>query len=271
MTVSQAISQYFGGKWEQADWIIQHFCDHHTYVEAYGGMGSVLLQKEPSAVEVYNDKDRLLTNFMAILRNPALREILMQQLALTPYHRGEYWDAVVTMERTVDPIERARLYYQVMRQSISGAPGRAWSKQKTHSRRGMASGNSRWLSGIAGLADAGDRLAQVQIECADALHVIRDYDAPRTLFYLDPVYTPDTCQQGVYRCGMTLDDHVALMDVLQTVKGKVVLSGYANELYDTRLADWKRVERTVPCRSNVNTRGGTAGKPTRVEVLWIKE
>jgi len=42
---------------------------HHTYVEVFGGAANLLLAKEPSAVEVYNDIDSGLVNFFRVIRD----------------------------------------------------------------------------------------------------------------------------------------------------------------------------------------------------------
>jgi DNA adenine methylase len=64
---------------------------------------------------------------------------------------------------------------------------------------------------------------------------------------------------------MTDDDHAELLDVLTRCRGTVVLSGYANALYDRRLAGWQRIERDI-----ANHAGQGAHKQRRTEVLWIK-
>jgi len=42
---------------------------HHTYVEVFGGAANLLLAKDPSPVEVYNDIDSGLVNFFRVLRD----------------------------------------------------------------------------------------------------------------------------------------------------------------------------------------------------------
>ena len=267
--IKHATFQWFGGKWEIADWIISHFpLEYHTYVEPFGGAASVLLKKQPSPVEVYNDLDEHVANFFRVARDHT--DELVRRVALTPYHRGEYWDAVKSIDDEPDDIERARLFILVARQSISGAWGRSWSCQRSHSRRGMASGNSRWLNVAASIYQVADRLMEVQIDCMDAIYVISQYDTDRTLFYCDPPYHPDTCQSGVYRVGMSAGEHEILIKKLEHIKGMAVISGYEHPLYNDILSGWIKVKKEVTCRSNVTVKGAVGKRPSRIECLWVK-
>ncbi len=69
---------------------------------------------------------------------------------------------------------------------------------------------------------------------------------------------------------MSLDDHKRLIAAVLTVKGKVILSGYASDLYDKALRAWNRREVNVLCSSRVMTEGYDTSKkrPERTEVIW---
>jgi DNA adenine methylase len=70
------------------------------------------------------------------------------------------------------------------------------------------------------------RLQQVQIECCDALRIIRSRDETEAFFYLDPPYVGT--DQGHYD-GYTQEDFDALLDILKKLKGKFLLSSYRNK------------------------------------------
>ena len=86
--ITRPALRYYGGKWAVADWVIRHFPHHDCYVEPYGGAGSVLLNKQPSPLEVLNDLDGETVNFFRVLREQP--EALMRAIELTPFSREEY-------------------------------------------------------------------------------------------------------------------------------------------------------------------------------------
>jgi DNA adenine methylase len=260
--------QWCGGKSEMMHWLEPLFPAHHTFVDLCGGSAAVTLLKRPSPVEVYNDLDGELVNFYRVCREKP--EALATLLLFTPYARAEYDGARETLVQG-DDLERARKWAVVARQSMAGAWGRSWSAVVTHSRRGMASGCSRWLHMPEDVLAVPARLAQVQIENLEAGECLAKYDHPEMLAYIDPPYLADTRAANLYRVEMAAEGHVKLLLLLNGAQGKLVLSGYEHSLYHDLLPGW-RVERTlVKCRSNVNSKGGTSARPMREEVVWIKD
>jgi len=81
------IIPWYGGKQRIAADIIPFFPAHRTYVEVFGGTGAVLLQKEPSPVEVYNDLNGALVNMFRVVRDKP--EELDELLKLTLYAKEE--------------------------------------------------------------------------------------------------------------------------------------------------------------------------------------
>lgn len=256
------VSRYFGGKWRLAPWIIEHLPAHDRYVEPFGGMGSVLLQKKPSKIEVFNDIDSKIANLFRILRDPKLAKELGRLIALTPYSREEF---VRSYEYAEDPLESARRFLVRLGMAINPeSPGMfkstgfrvSYGGHTTHS----GSVAAAWRAKPHSLKQIAGRLLDVIIENEPAEKLIRRYDSPVTLFYCDPPYLPSTrSSSGRYGYEMSLNDHEHLIDVLNAVKGSVVISGYANPLYDSRL-NWTRFE-----RADHSWKGGD-----RVEVIWVK-
>src|SRR5690349_9525748 len=95
--------KWHGGKHRLASRITALFPPHNTYVEPFGGAASVLLNKEPSPVEVYNDLDERVSRLFWVLREQG--DELRRRLILTPYSEVEFEHAGVPH---YDEVEQAR-------------------------------------------------------------------------------------------------------------------------------------------------------------------
>lgn len=60
------------------------------------------------------------------------------------------------------------------------------------------------------------------------------------MIYADPPYVLETRTNRHYKHKMTFEDHIELLEVLDSHPGPVLLSGYSHPLYDDRLKHWKR-------------------------------
>ena len=256
---------WYGGKYYMAKDIIEIFPKHKMYVEGFGGAGHVLFRKEKSELEVYNDLHSGLYLFFKLLREN--NEEFIRRLSLTPYSREEFENSKRWMYED-DEIEKARKFYVRTMQSVASNGG--WCYAKSKSRRGMCQSVSRWLGNIEeNLSGAIERLKEVQIENLDVLDLIKKYDKEDTLFYLDPPYVPETRKQKKsYDCEMTREQHIELINTLINVKGKVILSGYDNDIYNKLLDNgWKKIILGEFSKRGQKTNNGelTKGK----EFVWI--
>lgn len=261
---------WYGGKGQMTGKILPHLPDAHTYVEPYGGAASLLFAKPPSPIEVYNDLHGDLVALFRTLRNPAAFDRLKDRLVLTLKAREEYESAVYLLrDPATSEEDRAWAFFVAMNQGFGGTyptPGR-WTTHKSRVRSGMAASVTSWWRRIAWLDDWHERLARVQIEHRDALAVIRAFDSPDTVFYLDPPYVPDTrVSLSAYRYEQPPEHHERLVETLLGVQGHVVLSGYAHTIYDPLVAaGWG----TVSFSAAVGGAPGANDK-SRTEQLWIR-
>src|SRR4051812_41401957 len=79
---------YYGGKTPHLQFLLPLLPASAVYCEPYAGGGSVLLNRQPSRKEVYNDLDEDLVNFFEVLRDSP--DDLIHKLYLTPYSRREF-------------------------------------------------------------------------------------------------------------------------------------------------------------------------------------
>jgi DNA adenine methylase len=246
---------WLGGKARLAPKIIEYFPPHQTYCEVFGGSGAVLLAKERSKIEVYNDIDRELVNLFRVLRDARLFKKLCRSLDATLYARAEF---ELARQDSEDVVESARRFMVRQRQSFSGK-GARWSYSVEESAVGIRC----WRKGVACLPAVHRRFKDVQIECDDWRTVMSRYDSPETLYFLDPPYHPDTRVGGGYRHELTHRDHRAIVDCVLAMRGMIILSGYDHETY-------KPLERTGWQRVDYHVRTHASDyRARRVESIWL--
>lgn len=250
---------YYGGKQQHLDFILPLLPDTMVYAEPFGGMASVLLNRQPAEVEVYNDLYEPAATFMRVAKDRPIE--LAKQIHLSPYSRRG-------MEPPANPteMETARyLFVRCMQQiSAQGSSHQvAWARvRRSSTSRRMQS----WRRCVTKVGPLSARLQGVTILNRDALEVIAEYDSPDTLFYLDPPYVLGTRHsRGYYKHEYKKDSqHVAMADALRDLKGKAAISGYDHPLYRKLFPaaeGWTMHFAGDRYVAGANTRN-------RVEVLW---
>ena len=267
-TLKRPALRYHGGKWMLAPWIISHFPEHRIYVEPFAGAASVLLRKPRTYAEVYNDLSGNVVNVFEVLRDSRSAVELERLIRLTPFARAEFEACVfANITEESDPIERARM---MILRSFAGFGGVA---THGHDSTGFRANCNRagttpahdWMNYPDSIKGLTERLQGVVIESRPAADVIKVHDTPETLHYVDPPYVQSTrnlkSNAHVYEHEMTEADHTELAELLNTVQGMVVLSGYRCDLYDELFEGWER--RDVEANSNLHN--------ARTESIWLNE
>lgn len=248
------VLKYPGAKNRLADWILSYIPNHDVYLEPYAGSLAVLLNKPRCHIETVNDINNDVVNFFKVLRE--CPQELAEAINMTPYARHEYY-AAYEKEGCTD-LERARRYCVQCWQGIGCS---------NNYRNGFKSGQQSispnpamsWCGLPDRLITAAERLKGVQIECLPATELIKRYDTADVFIYADPPYLPGTRKGYLYKYEMTINDHIELLKHLLNHPGKVLISGYENDLYNEMLIGWhKEYKATVAEAGN-----------KRVEVLWM--
>ena len=230
--------------------------DCECYVEPFGGGAGVLLARDRVRLEVYNDLAGEMVTLFRVLRDRAPE--LEAVIAATPFARSEHQVA-----QDLDHEDELEVARRVLVRSHFGHGSNGIYKCTGFRAAGMRAGTlpvHLWARLPDVIRETAERMRGVVIECRPAEQVMLAHDGPTTLHYVDPPYVQSTrCRGRDYKFELSDQDHVDLIATLQSLQGKVVLSGYAHPIYDERLADWRRVEVSAKADRALD----------RTEVIWM--
>lgn len=263
-TITRPALRYHGGKFRLAAWVMKFFPPHRIYTESFGGAAGVLLQKPRSHGEVYNDLDGDVVSFFRCLQSPELRDRLVQACTFTPYARAEFELAWLPTDDLVERARRVCIRAQMGFGSAGATKGS--TGLRTDTMRKYSTAQMDWAAYPPVLLDVAARFQAVLIENRPAIDVMQQHDSDETLHFVDPPYVHSTRQMrnssGCYRHEMTDDDHTELLEVLGNLRGMVVLSGYASDMYADVLQGWQ-------IHSTSARMSAGRGTGVRTEVVWL--
>lgn len=208
---------YLGGKRNLADRLVERISAvaHRTYVEPFVGMGGVFLRRtlRPSC-EVINDISGDVATLFRVLQEHYPYFIDMLKWRVTS--RGEFERLLALPPDRLTDLQRAARFLYVQRLAFGG---------KVRGRNfGVSTGvpgrfDVTKLEGL--LSDIHERLAGVVVEQLPYSEVIRRYDGPETLFYLDPPYWDG---ERDYGDAFGREDFGRLAEQLGGIEGRFILS-----------------------------------------------
>jgi DNA adenine methylase len=204
---------YIGGKRRIARQLAALIPEHTAYVEPFAGGAQLFFNKRPSRVEVLNDLDGEVINFLRICQQlPAeLLRVMRFWVASRDWHAAV---AAQDPERLTD-VQRAARFLYLQKNSFGGRVRRQVFHYCVTKPSNFSPARLPDL-----VAAAAKRLSQVQLEHWPYEKVLARYDRPTTFFYLDPPYAGIS----LYKFNFTDDDYGTLASRLRGLSGKFLLS-----------------------------------------------
>lgn len=251
---------YYGGKQKLAATILKLIPEHILYAEPFLGGGAIFFSKTKSNVEVINDTNKELVNFYRIVQNDYVS--LEKEVKITLHSRDLHRKASVIYNNPdmFSEIKRAWAFWTLASQSFASIVDGSWgydvkkdttSKKITNKRESFTE-------------DYAIRLQGVQVECTDAIRIIKSRDAKDSFFYCDPPYFNSDC--GHYN-GYSIDDFEILLKTLSVIEGKFLLSSYPSPILTeyTKKMGWYQVE--IKSGVSVANSNSKKGQKIKTEVL----
>jgi DNA adenine methylase len=208
-----AILAYIGGKNRLAAKIAAKFPDHVTYVEPFAGGAQVFFHKEPSRVEVLNDLNQDIVNLFRVCQ--AHHEELARYLKFSLVSRKWFELLEAQTPESLTDIQRAARFVYLQKNAFAGLVRNRSFHYSVANPPGFRPDKLAHI-----LEETHRRLARVQIECLPYEEILRRYDRPDTLFYMDPPYFG----RQLYAFNFFEQDFRDLAARLHQLRGKFVLS-----------------------------------------------
>jgi DNA adenine methylase len=186
---------------------------HTCYVEAFAGGAALLFAREPAKTEVLNDTHGELVRLYRVL-GVHLEEFVRQfKWSLTSREMFR-WERLKHVDTLTD-IQRAARFYYMQRLAFGGkAQGQTFGTSHTSPKR------INLLRLEEELSAAHLRLHRVVVEQLSWQDCIARYDAPHTLFLLDPPYW----QTEGYGNPFPIEEYDQLAEVMATLQGRAILT-----------------------------------------------
>ena len=200
------------------------------YIEVFFGAGWVFFgrTKASGQLEVINDRDGQIVNLFRCIKYH--RATLQDELEWLVSAREIFFDAISQLRSDgLTDIQRAARFFYLLKTSF-GCDGKTF-----------ATASKSCAKATEYLSEVQKRLQGVVIENRDFEAILRTYDRPDALFYLDPPYLGTE----KYYAGMFCwEDHQRLAECLKNIKGRFVLS-YNDDPRIRALYDWCTVTPVV--------------------------
>ena len=229
-----------GGKYFLSDWIIGKIPTHKVFVEVFCGSCVISLTKKPSETTIVNDIDSNLISFWKVLQDKEKREQLVTLLNGMLYSRELWRELRLKWKSNIiqdDPIKAVAEWFFLNRSCYASDIRHGGFIGYTQGRNMCKT----FRNAVEQLNEVGELIKLWVIENLDYKTCITRFDSPSTVFYCDmPYYLPS--KREYYQDSFTLDDHKALAELLNNIKGRVLVSHYKDNTISELYRSWNCYE-----------------------------
>jgi len=223
-TYQRAPFGYPGGKSRSLSEILPHLPYRKKWIDVFGGSGVVTINRQPSPLEVYNDRYSGVVAFYRVLRDPTLVARLIERLQLTVHSREEFLWCKETWPNCQDDVERAARWFYMIDVSVI-------NKGDAFARATKAAFSPNITSTLQSFWPVHERFKHIIVENLDWTQCFRDFDDSDAVFYCDPPYMHT--DHGSYAHTFNEQDHKNLLTAIFGLSGFVALSGFPSTLYES--------------------------------------
>ncbi|MBX4335697.1 DNA adenine methylase [Bartonella raoultii] len=215
--LTQTLFAWMGGKHYLRKKIIPilNAIDHETYIEPFLGSGVIFLNKRPAKYSVINDLNGEITNLFQCVQNDF--DALAKRLEWFVCSRQLFFELAAIDPESLTKVERAARFLFLQRCVMYGKKDYV---SFSFARKKTISFNPDKL--LARMRCVRQKLLDTTILNYSWERVVQLFDAPDSLFYLDPPYF---MKKKCYSSGnFDEKDFVSMAKLLQNIQGKFVLS-----------------------------------------------
>jgi DNA adenine methylase len=256
--------RWVGGKFFIADWIISLMPRHEIYVEPFFGAGWVFFKKSKVKVEVINDIDDRIYALFKVLSDEELFQKFLEKIWFVGKSEKLYYEMLGRSKSdNLDLVDKAVAFFYVNKFCIAGNLREAFLLCKDGFKTVAYEGVKKRLLAIH------RRLENVLVLNRDWKEIVEKYDGENVVHYLDPPYVISSRpgSEGIYAHEMSDEEHEELVDICLRLKGRVILSGYRNRIYERLERNgWIRLDKKVKLYCQVVC---GASREERIESVWL--
>lgn len=211
---------YYGGKSNLVREILPLIPQHIQYVEPFFGSGVVMFSKPQSKNEVINDLNTHVTNFFWQLKTNFYE--LQKMIHATLHSEILYTKAKeILRDENSSDLDRAWAFWVGTNCAFGHVLFGGFAFGLTGSGLGTKNKRDNFTEKYS------KRLERCEIFNRDAVELIQLKDDVNTFFYVDPPYVSSECRH--YK-GYTESDFINLLNCLQNIKGKFLMSSYPEKV-----------------------------------------